>query len=73
MVTRRPQAHEEAWERDFRTPKERQGCIAADAGREVISDMSFKQQPLIADGLIALALLMGVSLLLLIFSSARLP
>ena len=35
--------------------------------------MTFKQQCLLADGGIAFALLLGISLLLLIFSSARLP
>jgi hypothetical protein len=35
--------------------------------------MTLKQQSLLADGLIVLVLLLGISLLLLIFSSARLP
>jgi hypothetical protein len=35
--------------------------------------MTLKQQSLLVDGLIAFVLLLGISLLLLIFSSARLP
>ena len=38
-----------------------------------IAEMTLKQQSLLADGLIVLVLLLGISLLLLIFSSARLP